>query len=174
MTAVSQFSERFVPELFRRGEKSCRRATYPCTVVYLPAPAGGRSTFNRLSMRLIRSLLVLAPLLVAAPLAAQSQPGKTTPKTAPKIHLDSLELKVSPELERSLDELAQAVQSLALRIANDPHLRAAAVQVATGFVTTAQQVVAEQGEAIEHALKTAAERIATAETERKRQQTTKP
>jgi hypothetical protein len=109
------------------------------------------------------------------PLAAQSQPGKAAPKAAPKIQVnDSLELKVSPELEKSLDDLAQAVQSLALRIANDPHLRAAAVQVATGFVATAQQVVAEQGEAIEHALKTAAERIATAETARKRQQTTRP
>jgi len=126
-------------------------------------------------MRLIRSLPVLASLLVAAPLAAQSQPGKTTPKPAPKIEVsDSLELKISPELRRSLDALAQAVEGLALRIANDPQLRAAAVQVATGFVTTAQQVVAEQGEAIEHALKTAADRIATAETERKRQQTTKP
>jgi hypothetical protein len=126
-------------------------------------------------MRLIRSVVVLASLLVAAPLAAQSQPGKAATKAPPKIQLnDSLELKMSPELERSLDALAQAVESLALRIANDPHLRAAAVQVATGFVTTAQQVVAEQGEAIEHALKTAAERIATAETERKRQQTTKP
>jgi len=126
-------------------------------------------------MRSIRSILVLASLVLAVPLAAQAQPKKTSPQPAPKIQLsDSLELKVSPELEKSLDELAQAVQSLALRIANDPHLRAAAVQVATGFVTTAQQVVAEQGEAIEHALKTAAERIATAETERKRQQTPRP
>jgi hypothetical protein len=124
-------------------------------------------------MRFIRSFVVLASLVVVTPLAAQTQPNNTSPK--PKIHLnDSLELKVSPELERSLDDLAKAVEGLALRIVNDPHLRAAAVQVATGFVTTAQQVVAEQGEAIEHALKTAAERIATAETERKRQQTTRP
>jgi predicted metal-dependent phosphoesterase TrpH len=122
-------------------------------------------------MRFIRSILVLASLVIALPLAAQSQPDKTSPK----IQLgDSLDLKVSPELEKSLDELGKAVQALALRIANDPHLRAAAVQVATGFVTTAQQVVAEQGDAIEHALKTAAERIATAETERKRQQNTRP
>jgi len=121
-------------------------------------------------MRFIRSILVLASLLVALPLAGQAQPNKP----APKSQLDSLELKVSPELEKSLDELARAVEALALRIANDPHLRAAAVQVATGFVTTAQQVVAEQGDAIEQALKTAAERIATAETARKKQQTTRP
>lgn len=113
--------------------------------------------------------------MVAAPVAAQTQPNKTAPKPAPKISLsDSLELKVSPELERSLDALAQAVEALALRVANDPHLRAAAVQVATGFVTTAQQVVAEKGDEIEQALKTAADRIATAETERKRRQTTRP
>ncbi len=128
-------------------------------------------TLNRLSMRFIRSILVLASLLAAAPLAAQTQPNKT----APKIELgDSLDLKVSPELEKSLDELGAAVQALAVRIANDPHLRAAAIQVATGFVTTAQQVVAEQSGAIEEALKTAAERIANAETARKRQQTTSP
>jgi hypothetical protein len=126
-------------------------------------------------MRLIRSIFVLAALLVVAPLTAQSQPNKTSPTPAPKVQLsDSLELQVSPELKKSLDELAQAVEALALRIANDPHLRAAAVQVATGFVTTAQQVVAERGDAIEQALKTAAERIATAETERKRKQTTRP
>lgn len=126
-------------------------------------------------MRFIRSFVVLASLVVALPLAGQTSPNKTPPKAAPNSQLrDSLELKVSPELKRSLDELARAVEGLALRIANDPHLRAAAVQVATGFVTTAQQVVAEQGDAIEQALKTAADRIATAETARKRQQTTTP
>lgn len=121
-------------------------------------------------MRFIRSIFLLASLVVALPIAGQTQP-KLTPKTQVS---DSLELKVSPELKKSLDELARSVEALALRIANDPQLRAAAVQVATGFVTTAQQVVAEQGDAIETALKTAAERIATAETARKRQQTTRP
>jgi len=126
-------------------------------------------------MRFIRSILVLASLLVAFPLAGQAQPNQNAPKVAPKSEVtDSLELKLSPELRKSLDELARSVEALALRIANDPHLRAAAVHVATGFVTTAQQVVAEQGDAIEQALKTAAERIATAETARKREQTTKP
>jgi hypothetical protein len=126
-------------------------------------------------MRFIRSIVVLASFVAALPLAGQAQPEKNSPKATPISQLsDSLELKVSPELKKSLDELAQAVESLALRIANDPHLRAAAVHVATGFVTTAQQVVAEQGDAIEQALKTAADRIATAETARKRQQTTRP
>jgi hypothetical protein len=125
-------------------------------------------------MRFIRSILVLASFVAVLPLAGQAQPVKTSPKPAPSELGDSLELKVSPELKKSLDALAQAVEALALRIANDPHLRAAAIQVATGFVTTAQQVVAEQGDAIEQALKTAADRIATAETARKRQQTTRP
>ena len=126
-------------------------------------------------MRYIRSIFVLASLVVVLPIAGQTQPNAASPKAAPKTQgSDSLELKVSPELKQSLDELARSVEALALRIANDPHLRAAALQVATGFVTTAQQVVAEQGDAIETALKTAAERIATAETARKRQQTTRP
>ena len=126
-------------------------------------------------MRFIRSIVLLSSLVVALPLAGQTHPHKTSPKAAPKSQLsDSLELKLSPELKKSLDELARAVEGLALRIANDPHLRAAAVQVATGFITTAQQVVAEQGDAIEQGLKTAAERIAAAETARKRQQTTRP
>jgi hypothetical protein len=76
---------------------------------------------------------------------------------------DSLKLKPSPELQKSLDELAAAVQTLALRIASDPELKAAAMQVAAGFVTTAHQVVTEQSVVIQEALKTAADRISAAQ-----------
>ncbi len=126
-------------------------------------------------MRLIRSIVALAAFTVALPLAAQEQPGKSPAKAGTTIQLsDSMELKPSPELQKSLDELAAAVQALALRIANDPQLRAAAIQVATGFVTAAQQVVAEKSVVIQEALKTAAERIATAETARKKQPAKQP
>jgi len=126
-------------------------------------------------MRLIRSILALASFAVVVPVAAQTPTAKSPAKTGTTIQVgDSLDLKPSPELQKSLDELAAALQALALRIANDPQLRAAAVQVATGFVVTAQQVVSEQSVVIQEALKTAAERIATAETGRKRQQTTRP
>lgn len=116
-----------------------------------------------------RSIFALAFFTAALPLSAQVQ-QKQAPKSAITAQKnDSLELKASPELQKSLEELGQAVQALALRVANDPQLRAAALQVASGFVNTAQQVVAENSTIIEEALKTAAEGIAAAETRRKAQ-----
>ena len=76
---------------------------------------------------------------------------------------DSVLFKPSPELQKALDDLAAAVQALAVRIASDPEIKAAAMQVASGAVTTARQVVAEQSVAIEEALKTAAERISASQ-----------
>ena len=76
---------------------------------------------------------------------------------------DSVSLKASPELQKALDDLAASVQALANRIANDPQLRAAAFQVASGMVATAQQVVTEQSGVLQEAFKTAAQRIAEAE-----------
>ena len=72
-------------------------------------------------------------------------------------------IKPSPELQKSLDELSVAVQALALRIATDPELKAAAMKVASGFVNTAQQVVSEQAVVLQGALKTAADRIAASQ-----------
>jgi hypothetical protein len=79
------------------------------------------------------------------------------------IHADSVQLKPSPELQKSLDDLSAAVQALALRIASDPELKSAAMKVASGFVTTAQQVITEQSVVLQGALKTAADRIAAAQ-----------
>lgn len=120
-------------------------------------------------MGLTQSLIAIAFLAASLPLSAQGQ-EKQQPKSAITINRnDSLDIKASPELQKSLEELGEAVEALAVRIANDPQLRAAALQVATGFVNTAQQVVAENAVVIEEALKTAAERIASAETKRKAQ-----
>ncbi|HEU4747595.1 MAG TPA: hypothetical protein VFS56_03775 [Gemmatimonadaceae bacterium] len=117
----------------------------------------------------IRPLVALAFFAAALPVTAQAQ-GKHPAQSAITTHeKDSLDIKASPELQKSLEELSEAVQALALRIANDPQLRAAALQVATGLVNTAQHVVAENSSVIEEALKTAAERIASAETKRKAQ-----
>lgn len=120
-------------------------------------------------MGLTRSLIALAFLAASLPLSGQGQ-EKPPPGSAITINKnDSLDIKASPELQKSLEELGEAVQALAVRIANDQQLRAAALQVATGFVNTAQQVVAENAVVIEEALKTAAERIASAETKRRAQ-----
>ena len=113
-------------------------------------------------MKRIALLLVLVCGL-AATSAARSQTAKDSvvkPKAQPA---DTVDFKPSPELQKSLEDLAAALQALGQRIASDPQIRAAAIQVASGAVTTAQQVVAEQSVHIEEALKAAAERISAAQ-----------
>ena len=114
-------------------------------------------------MKRIALLFVLVAGLFATSAARSQQPAQKVPsasKQAAQLD-DSVKLKPSPELQKSLDELAAAMQALALRIATDPQLKAAAIQVASGFVNTAQQVVSEQSVVLQEALKTAAERIAS-------------
>ena len=113
-------------------------------------------------MKRIALLFVLVAGLVATSAARSQQPSPKLPTSGHQAAsvADSVTLKPSPELQKSLDDLAAAVQALAVRIATDPELKAAAMQVASGFVTTAQQVVNEQSAVIQEALKTAGERIA--------------
>ena len=114
-------------------------------------------------MKRIALLLVLV-LGLAAASAARSQQTGPDPVAKPKGQTtDTVDFKPSPELQKSLEELAAAVQALARRIANDPQIKTAAMQVASGAVTTAQQVVSEQSVHIQEALKTAAERISAAQ-----------
>jgi hypothetical protein len=118
-------------------------------------------------MKRIALLLVLVCGLAAAS-AARSQTAKD-PVAKPKAQpADTVDFKPSPELQKSLEDLAAALQALGQRIASDPQIRAAAMQVASGAVTTAQQVVAEQSVHIEEALKAAAERISAAQTNQRR------
>src|SRR6476660_10210340 len=104
-------------------------------------------------------VVLVAAIAVACAVPAQQQKVKTI--VAPKLTVlpkDSVVFKTSPELQKSMDELAASLQALAFRLANDPQLRAAAIQVASGFVATAQQMVNEQSGVIQEALKTAAQR----------------
>jgi hypothetical protein len=120
-------------------------------------------------MRRIALLFVLVIGLAAASAARSQQPTTSgQSKTSTKAP-DSVVFKPSPELQKSLDELAAAVQALAKQITSDPEIKTAAMNVASGFVTTAAQVIAEQSVAIEDALKTAADRINAAQ---KNQRTT--
>ncbi len=116
-------------------------------------------------MKRIALLLVLFAGLATTSAARSQQPTVKAPASGKQTiqHDDSVKLKPSPELQKSLDDLAAAVQALALRIASDPELKAAAMKVASGFVNTAQQVVTEQSVVLQGALKTAAERIAAAQ-----------
>ena len=113
-------------------------------------------------MKRIALLLVLVAGVATTSAARSQQPADKTPAAAKQSTRvdDSVKIKPSPELQKSLDELGAAVQALALRIASDPELKAAAMQVASGFLNTAQQIVTEQSVVLEGALKTAAERIA--------------
>jgi hypothetical protein len=125
-------------------------------------------------MRVVPFLLAVSTLAMTVPVIAHGQTAQS-PAAAATIQLrDSLELKASPELQKALDSLAAAVQALAIRVATDPQLRLAAIQVASGFVITAQQVVTEHSEVLEGALKTAADRIAAAQTAEARKQKRKP
>lgn len=116
-------------------------------------------------MKRIALLFVLVAGLGAASAARSQQPTSKAPTQSQQAILmaDSVKLKPSPELQKSLDDLAAAMQALALRIATDPELKAAAMHVASGFVSTAQQVVTEQSVVLQEALKTAGERIAAAQ-----------
>ena len=118
-------------------------------------------------MRRIALLFVLVMGFAAASAARSQQPvpsGQAKPSTTAA---DSVVFKPSPELQKSLDELAAAVQALAKQITSDPEIKTAAMNVASGFVTTAAQVIAEQSVAIEDALKTAADRINAAQKNQK-------
>lgn len=97
------------------------------------------------------------------PTAKSSAPGRENVQRN-----DTLDIKASPELQQALDELAAAVQALARRITSDPELKSAAIQVASGLVTTAHQVVSEQSGVIQEALKTAADRISAQSAQQQR------
>ena len=115
-------------------------------------------------MKRIALLLVLLIGLAVTSAARWQQPLTKAPPSRSRAHArDSVLFKPSPELQKALDDLAAAVQALAVRIASDPQIKAAAMQVASGVVTTAHQVVAEQSVVIEGALKTAAERISASQ-----------
>lgn len=110
-------------------------------------------------MRRIALLIVLVVGLAAAS-AARSQQPATGDRSKPATTVtDSVVFKPSPELRKSLDELAASIQALAQRIATDPEIKTAAMNVASGFVITAQQVIVEQSGVLEEALKKAAQQI---------------
>ena len=108
-------------------------------------------------------LLVLFAAVAASAARSQQPAGKSSGSAKPRTVDDSLKFRPSPELQKSLEELAASVQALAQRIASDPKIRSDAMRVASGLVNTTQRVVTEQSVVIQDALKTAADRIAAAQ-----------
>src|SRR5256885_12813758 len=88
----------------------------------------------------------------AASAAGSQQPTASGQSKTPAKTADSVVFKPSPELQKSLDELSAAVQALPKQITSHPEIKTAAMNVASGFVTTAAQVIADQSFAIEDAL----------------------
>ncbi|MEA2761810.1 MAG: hypothetical protein QOD47_1094 [Gemmatimonadaceae bacterium] len=108
-------------------------------------------------------LLVLFAAVAASAARSQQPAGKSSAPAKPRTVDDSVKFKPSPELQKSLEDLAASVQALAQRIASDPKIRSDAMRVASGLVSTTQRVVTEQSVVIQDALKTAADRIAAAQ-----------
>jgi hypothetical protein len=114
-------------------------------------------------MKRMALLLVLCAAVAGTSAARSQQPDTTSASARNGRHArDSVEFAPSPELRKSLEELAASVQALANRIASDPKVRSDAIRVASGLVATAQQVVTEQSVVLEGALKSAADKIAAA------------
>src|ERR1700674_1781879 len=89
-------------------------------------------------------LLVLFAAFAAASAARSQQPMEKSKSARSEAQAeDSVKFKPSPELQKSLDDLAASVQTLAHRIASDPQIRSDAMRVASGLVTTAQRVGTE-------------------------------
>lgn len=110
-------------------------------------------------MKRIITAFIIAAIVVAC---ASGSPRVAQTTVVPKASLkvtDSVTFKASPELQKSLDDLAASVQALAVRLANDPQLHAAAMQLASSAVATAQQVLSEQSVVLQEALKTAAQKL---------------
>lgn len=115
----------------------------------------------------------LVALLLSAPAAAAQQPSAPTadpaattsssPSTTVQARTtsDSLTIEITPELQRTLDELAASLDRIGRRIANDPELRTSAVRAAQGFVGIAELVVVQQAAILQDVLRSVSERLAT-------------
>ena len=122
-------------------------------------------------MKLITGGLALLLVGVASqPAAAQQRPLGTPDTVTSELEdviersglsaaLDSIAAASAPELEASLDQLAQTVAIVGRRIAGDPQLRASAIRAAQGLTDVAQIVLVEQSRVLQEALRAAAERL---------------
>lgn len=114
----------------------------------------------------------LVAFVLSAPAAAQQPSASETDPSAPtqsstsaaaqaRTSGDSLRVDITPELQRTLDELAATLDRLGRRIANDPELRNSAVRAAQSFVGVAQLIVVQQADLLQEALRAASDRLAT-------------
>ena len=113
-------------------------------------------------MRKLSGLLAVAALFVMASVteAQSGTPGVTdsTVKAAQPTPQEALD-----NLQKAAEDLSKAVEVAVAKVANSPELKTAALQIAAGAVTVAQQSLAEQLKTIEAALNAAARQISAAQ-----------
>ena len=115
---------------------------------------------------LVAVLLSASAAAAQQPAAGAKDPGPTAQTGASttvqaRTAGDSLRIEITPELQRTLDELAASLERIGRRIANDPELRNSAVRAAQGFVGIAEVVVVQQTAILQEMLKTVSDRLAT-------------
>jgi hypothetical protein len=147
--------------LWRSGGINAKEPLAALSCIFKALPAEPFTYVYAPMMKRLALLLVLCAAFAATSAARSQQPATTPNQSVTKP--DSVKFEPSPELKQSLDDLAASVQALVNRIKSDPKLRADAIHVASGLVSTAQQVVTEQSAVLEEALKTAADKIAAAQ-----------
>lgn len=106
----------------------------------------------------------VALMLLSANAKAQSVTATTPTDSVAKVIVTSPAVDESlANLQKAAEDLSKAVEVAATKIVNNPELKVAALQVAAGAVSLAQQSLAEQLKTIEAALNAAARQIAVAQ-----------
>jgi hypothetical protein len=135
------------------------------------APAADLFHATEPNMKIIAGGLALLLVCVAAgPAHAQQLPDARPEGVERQIEdivqrsgilaaLETLVTASSPELERTMEQVAGTLELLASRIAGDPELRASAARASRGLADVAEDVVVEQAVVLREALRTAADRI---------------
>jgi SAM-dependent MidA family methyltransferase len=113
----------------------------------------------------LAALLVMA---AAQPVAAQQKPKPAEPTRSVEDvvessgivpALEAVAASPTPELERALGQLAEALTVVAARIAADPELRSSAARAGRGMAEVAEAAVIEQSSALQDALRDLADRL---------------
>jgi hypothetical protein len=125
---------------------------------------------------MIGGVVAALAIVSAAPAAAQ-QPQQAPTEKRPEARaeldriveqsgvveaMEALGTVIAPELERTMEELAESLNTLARRVAQDPELRSSALRAARGAVDVAEVVVVEQASVLQELLRAAADRIEAA------------
>ncbi len=117
-------------------------------------------------MRKISCLLAFLAL-VGVSAAAEAQASVSTQQvtdSAANKRTQPTPEQALDNLQKAAEDLSKAVEVVAVKVVNSPEIQVAALQVAAGAVSFAQQSLADQLKMIEAALNAAVRQIAAAQT----------